>query len=177
MTFTVQEGEDGIADANAAAALAFVDAYHDDRGNTSWTGTTTEKQQAIIRATDYLERVWAPFLLGLLADTDIERNVSFPRIGLYDRNGVYQTETPSKWQQACAEYALRALLLAGDGLFPDPTDDDALIRERKKVGPIETEREWSAFGDESTIPSYPLADALIQEFLGAAPGAGRSHRA
>jgi len=179
MAFTVQEGDAGVADANAATTVAFVDAYFADRGITGWTGTNTQKEQWIVQATDYLERVWAPFLCGFLVDTDVERGVSFPRTSLYDRNGVVQEETPTKWQQAAAEYALRAKVAGtSDGLFPDPTDDDSLTRERKKVGPIETEREWSEFsGDAGELPSYPLADALVQEFLCGAPGLGRSHRA
>jgi hypothetical protein len=178
MAFTEQEGTDGVADANAATTVAFVDDYHEDRGNTAWTGTSAAKEQAIIRATDYLERVWAPYLNGFLVDTDVERFVSFPRTSLYDRNWVLQEEVPTKWQQATAEYALRALTAGPeDGLYPDATDDDALTRERKKVGPIETEREWSEFVDTGDMPSYPLADALVQEFLSGGPGVGRSHRA
>lgn len=168
MAFLVEDGT-GIEFANATATVEFVDDYHSDRGNTTWTGTTGEKQAAIIRATDFLERRWGPYLKGQREFPEIE-GLSFPRIDMYDRNGYAITGVPTKWQQACAEYALREI--AGTDLLPD-ISTDTITSETKKVGPIEVSTSYSVGGVEE-IPEYPEADLLVYDFV--FPQTGRSYR-
>jgi hypothetical protein len=55
MTMIVEDGS-GIVNANALATEVFVDTYFNDRGIATWTGTTTVKENAIIKATDYLNK-------------------------------------------------------------------------------------------------------------------------
>lgn len=169
--FTVEDGT-AVAGSNAAASVAFCDDYHAERGNAGWTGSDAVKEQAIVRATDYMEARWGSLLKGALDETDVERFVSWPRVLVYDRNGLLVEGIPTKWQMACAEYALRALT---DELNPDPTSDDSLVRRRKQVGPIEVEEEWSDVGGVTDLPEYPEADALVAEFVRG--GKGRSIRA
>ncbi len=57
MTFTAHTGVSG-ADYNSYISVEDADAYHTDRANTDWTGTTATKQAALIRATDYIDTVY-----------------------------------------------------------------------------------------------------------------------
>lgn len=170
MSFLVEDGT-GVESANSYEEVDYADDYHTERGNTDWSGTNDEKETYLIRGTDYIERRWGPELRGIREFPEID-GLSFPRLYLYNRDGYLITGIPTKLKQALAEYALIAKT---DGaLLPTPTVDDSLTREKKKVGPIETEKEWSEFSATGTFPEYPIADALMAEFVGAR--GGRSHR-
>jgi len=170
MAFTVEDGT-GLDDANAYALVAFVDSYHSDRGNSDWTGTTPEKETAIVRATDYIERRWGAYFKGSAEFPGVQA-LSFPRINLYDRDGVAVEGVPTKLQQAVAEYALRALTAS---LLSDPTTDDNITTLRERVGPIETETRYSENLVGYELPEYPAADALLYDYIIAR--GGRSYRA
>lgn len=92
--------------------------------------------------------------------------LSFPRAGLYDRDGFPIYGIPERLKWAVSEYAVRARAAA---LAPDPTLDGyggAVTRLREKVGPIETEIEYLPGTTASgTLPNYPAADRLLREFL------------
>lgn len=169
MAFTVEDGT-GLADANAYAAVAFVDSYHSDRGNATWTGTSIVKEQAIIRATDYVERRFGLDFIGNKEFPDVQA-LSFPRINLYDREGYAVEGVPTKLKQAIAEYALRAL---SADLLADPASTDKITTLREKIGPIETETRYSENLVGYDLPEYPAADALLAEYL--ASRGGSSYR-
>jgi hypothetical protein len=172
MAFTIEDGT-GIEDANAYATVAFVDTYFSDRGNTSWTGTNSEKEYAIIEATDYIERRWGPLFKGNKEFTsDPLQALSFPRLNLYDRDGLLVEGIPTKLKQATAEYALRAL--AGT-LYADPSSTDKVTLTRKKIGPIEVETRYNENLVGAETPDYPMADALLIDYV--ASTGGRSYRA
>ena len=92
--------------------------------------------------------------------------LSFPRIGLYDRDGNPIIGVPERLKYATSEYSVRARAAA---LAPDPTVDDyggTVQSLREKVGPIETETAYvSGTAGSGTIPSYPAADRLLSDYL------------
>lgn len=152
MTFTVEDGT-GLPAANSYASAATADAYFSDRGVSSWTGNSTVKEQALVRATDYIDRMFGKRFLDVpLTDTQA---LCFPRAEL----GL-----PTCVVYACCEYALRELSAR---LAPDPTYDSSGFKLKLKktvVGPIETTREYS--GTSATSPlSYPNADRLLDSVL------------
>ena len=55
MAFTIEDGA-GRINANALITDTEADAYFVDSGNTAWTGTAQEKQEAIVRATRFIEK-------------------------------------------------------------------------------------------------------------------------
>lgn len=136
MALVVEDGS-GLADANAYAALATVNAYHTARANAAWTGTDAAKEAAIIRATELLDASFA--WRGEIA-TEAQA-LRFPRSGLTDRDGreIAADALPTQIQKACCELA--ALLIAGAGVGGDfgSTSTATGAVKRIKAGPTEIE--------------------------------------
>lgn len=168
MAFIVEDGT-GVAGANAYIPVAYADEYFADRGETTWTGSDTVKQQAIIKATDYIETRWGDSFKGQPEFLDPRQPLSFPRAGLYDRAGQPVEGIPDNLKRATAEYALRALSAA---LMPDPTVNatGVVTGTREKVGPIETETSYSGFMQNGRLRAYPAADRLLAQYVA---GGGR----
>jgi hypothetical protein len=166
MAFTVEDGT-GVAGANAYITISYADTYHAERGNAEWTGDDTAKEQAIVRATDYIETRWADKFLGRVEFTDPLQALSFPRLYLYDRNGLLVTGIPELLKRATAEYALRALT---SELLPDPTvpgSSGFVTGVRERVGPIETETTYADVSQQTPLlRAYPLADRMIAMLVG-----------
>ncbi len=109
----------------------------------------------------------------LLGGGDIRepQSLSFPRLNLFDREGFVILGIPTKLEFATAEYAVRALLVT---LMPDPKIDTtgrSVVRERKHVGPLQKEIEYS-IGSQipRIIHPYPAADKLLAEYVTSGSG-------
>lgn len=156
MAFTVQDDNGSVAGANAYIDVAFLDAYHLDRGNTV-TGTTTEKEQAIVRATDYMDHRFR----WVGERQSIDQRTGWPRIGAEDRDDDHRSGIPEEVKEACAEYALISLSAT---LNPTPTRDDtgrSMQSKSEKVGPI-SESVSFVSGGSFSMPKYPVADNKLR---------------
>lgn len=164
MAFTLEDGT-GIDDANAYVDETFVDTYHADRGNIAWTGAAAAKQIAIIQASDYIDERFGRRFLG--TRTNKTQGLEWPRINANDLDGFALTEVdavPRQLQKACAEYALRALVITT--LLPDPvlpfstrdtigtglaqnsdTASGEVSRKKSKVGPIEKDVTYKSLSE------------------------------
>lgn len=194
MAFTVEDGT-GLPDANAYAALEFVNTYHSERGNTKWTGSQSTKEACIVRATDYIDKRFGHRFRGTRQMK--EQSLEWPRLGAYDRDDFALDYVPLVLQQATAEYALRALLLgelAPDIPFPTPgqnnsagatveSDPAGEVKYIKQVvGPVEETKNFLTVGEKTSliphtrapvssllsplsIPEYPAADLLLTRLL------------
>lgn len=152
MAFVVEDGS-GLANANSYSSVADADAYFSDRGITAWTGSNTVKEQALVRATDFIESVFGQRFRG--AVTTDTQSLSFPRY-INDTIG----SVPACLKKATAEYALRALSAS---LLPDPAADTsglALSQKTTVVGPIETTYKY-ATTIQAIVKNYPAADLLL----------------
>ena len=188
MAFVADDGT-GLATANAYIDVAYADEYHADRGATAWSfsdteGTTaitqTQKEQAIVRATDHVDRTFGHRFRGYVASSS--QALKWPRSEAYDPSEYALTEIPLQLQKAVAEYALRALLygtLTPDAPPPVPrqafTSGEALVeygeggsgevtQYRDKTGPLETEVRYAA-GTSGQMPSHPAADNILKPLL------------
>lgn len=174
MAFTLEDGT-GVAGANAYIDETFADGYFTDRGEAGWTGTTADKQAAIIKATDFIEVRWGDRFLGRKEFPDTPQGLSFPRVNLLDRDGYWVKGIPDDLKKATAEYALRALTAE---LLPDPEHDGTgrmVIGKKEKVGPLGEETTYaqgSASGGSHLIP-YPAADRLLSKYV---MPSGRNYR-
>jgi len=164
MAFTVED-ETGLINANSFADVAFADAYFSERGVSGWSGTTTEKQQALVKATDYIETRYAGMFGGIIEFPETPQALSFPRVQLYDQNDLAVTGVPTKLKQATCEYALRAMSVT---LLADPAIDKSgtAVKERSsKTGPLEEKVVYASVSGSVSIPDYPAADNLLRFFL------------
>ena len=129
------------------------------------TGTA---DNAVVTTTTVTGATWNfPTLHG---GTDIitPQPLSFPRVGLVDRDGITIEGMPLRLLHATAEYSVRARN-AATVLAPDPSVDPfggTVTRLKEKVGPIETDTEYlPGTANSGTLPAYPAADRLLRDFI------------
>lgn len=153
MSIVVETGS-GLSNANAYVSVADADARHAAAGFTNWaTLNTTEKEQAIVRATVYMEQAFRNRWKGTRLKR--EQALSWPRYGAtVDGFDLPSNEVPADITNACADLALKAA--AGD-LAPDL--ERGLIR--KKIGPIE--KEWDRNSPQAT--RYRNVDMALAPYL------------
>ncbi len=164
MSLEVETGT-GSATAESYCSVADADARHTAFGNAGWTGADTVKEQALRKATAYMEQAYRDRWKG----TKLYRAqaLSWPRYGaIVDGWDIDSTVVPNEVRDACADLALRALT---ETLNPDLTR--AVIRE--KVGPLETE--YSEHSPQS--PRYTAIDGALGPFLKGGGGVVRLGRA
>lgn len=158
MSLNVQTNNGNIADANGYITVAELMDYHDIRGNPlPGTATDTELEQAIIRATDYLDTRFNFIGRPLLGR---DQTTAWPRMDAWDSYRNLVTGIPQEVKEATAEYALRALTAA---LNPDPTRDAsgiAVTSRSEQVGPISRTVGFAA-GAVFVMPKYPAADQKL----------------
>jgi len=192
MAFTLEDGT-GVANANAYIDETFADTFHGDRGNTTWTiANTADKQSAIIRATDYVDKRFGARFRGYKEHHD--QGLEWPRISAFDNDDFLWDGVPAPLEKAVAEYALIALQIS---LLPLParpysTLDPAtgsvtsgvsgqVVSKREKVGPLEEETRYSDVSKNAyrtkpaaassplvsdfNLPEYPVADEWLKELL------------
>lgn len=106
MAFVVEDGS-GRSDATSLLSVADFQAYHDDRGNDYSSYSSTEQEQALVKASTFLTAAYD----WVGRPTEIDQALCWPRIGAYDRNqyAIEEDEIPLPVTQACAELAFRAL--------------------------------------------------------------------
>lgn len=123
---------------------------------------------AVTTTTTITGATWNFATLNGGGDRPYPQPLSFPRDGLFDRDGIQVFGMPEKLKQATAEYAVRARAAAAT-LAPDPTADSlggTVTRLKEKIGPIETDTEYlpGTVGSGS-LPAYPAADRLLRDFV------------
>lgn len=170
MAFLVEDGT-GLEDSNSYGTFAGYTAYWLDRGVVV-AELQAVVEGALVRATDYLGIRFRFKGYRLTA----EQALDWPRGCVYTPEGVLIEGLPVDLVKATYEYTRRAL--AGD-LAPDPTVSAtgvAVVRTRRKVGPIETEDEFSgSSASSSTFKPYPAADRLLRHLV--YPESGSVYRA
>lgn len=185
--FTVESGS-GDSGSNAYLSVAAVDTHHTDRGNTAWDDfTNTDKQTAIIRASDYIDKRFGTRFVGLRKTK--EQGLEWPRLDAFDQDGYLLSgpdALPRQLLRAAAEYALRAaiyIVLAPDAPLPVPQQDltdsaavrpdqvetGQVIRSREKVGPLEEEK-WfettsQVLGKNLAAGATGVKSSLVNDFL------------
>ena len=166
MAFVVEDGSI-VVDANSYASVAAADSYHSDRGNVAWGSLdTTGKQQALVKATDYIDQRFGGRFLGYRIE--LNQSLSWPRVcTIYERD-----EIPIKLKYAAFEYALRA---SAKPLAPDILISDSgvvMMTTRMKAGPVE--QAFAPSGGSSLASTvyllrpYPAADMYLRDLV--APG-------
>jgi len=139
MSLIVEDGS-GLPNSESYISVSDADTYHSNRGNTDWAAlTTTQKEQLLRGATDYMVAVYRLRWDGYrYVNTQA---LDWPRIYVPVRDicsvNAYPEYVdfdivPTLVKNACAELALKANT---ETLL----DDQGQVTIREKVGPIEVE--------------------------------------
>ncbi len=121
---------------------------------------------AIVTTETLTNGSWSSATLLGGADVITPQPLSFPRLQLFDREGLSVLGVPTRLKSATVEYAVRAALAT---LMPDPVIDAtgrAVIRLKEKIGPIETDTTYEEGAAISQLlRPYPAADRLLSEYV------------
>jgi len=187
VAFLVEVGT-GTPLANAYMSVAEVDTHHTDRGNTAWDDfSNSEQQQALIRASDYIDKRFGIRFVGLRKTKG--QGLEWPRLDAFDQDGYLLSgadDLPRQLLKACAEYALRAAIcgvLAPDaplpvpkqdltdslGVRPDQVETGQITRTREKIGPLEEEK-WfetnsQVLGKNLGAGATGVKSSLVNDFI------------
>ncbi len=157
MTLIVEDGT-SKSTAESYISVADTDTYYSDRGNTTWgVLTTTQKEQALRRATDYMSSQYRIRWSG--RRTTPTQALDWPRkwVYLYDVSACVPLDhdiVPIEVQRACAELALRA---SAADLLQD--QEQKIVEET--VGPITTK--WDPISFQGT--RYVFVDNMIGMYM------------
>lgn len=145
-----------VAGANAYISAESADTYHADRGITLWaTLSTNEKEQAIIRAADYIERQYASRFKGdrVIAD----QAMSWPRVGAFIYGALIASNAvPSQMAAVNAELAF----IAASGSLYAVVDAQSV--ESVTVGPISRKLSAPRNGGQKR---FAVVDNLLRDLV------------
>lgn len=158
MALIVETGT-GSATGESFCSVSDALAYHAARGNATWaTITTTQQEQALRRATDYMEAVYSQRWAG--TRTTSVQALSWPRYNVFVNGFVtLSSSIPRAVINACSELALRA---AAGELLSDSTQQ----KTRTKVDVLEVE--FDKYSPQST--QYLAITALLAPYFESGSG-------
>ena len=119
----VEDGT-GKTDSNSYVSVDFADDYFSARGVSGWDALTVgQKEQALIRATDYIDNVFQ--WCGKKATA--EQALRFPRINIKDYEGLEVVGIPSCLKQAVCDVA--QVSADGKELFEVASENGDVVSE------------------------------------------------
>jgi hypothetical protein len=153
----------GSATSESYASVAFADAYHAARGCAPWaTLNTAQKEEALRRATDYIEQVYGLSFQGVRVNST--QALSWPRgFVVIHGYGIESTTIPQILINATAELAFKS---AQGNLAPDVSQGV----KREKVGQLEVEY---MNGSSSVIRFRAIDNILAPILTASASGASK----
>lgn len=118
----------------------------------------------VATTTDVVGGTWSSATLVGGTDTGRPQPLSFPRVNLFDRDGIRVVGIPDRVKQATSEYAVRSL---GSTLQPDPDVDTgrAITSKLEKVDVITEQTQFQVGGVIQISVPYPAADSLLREYI------------
>lgn len=153
MSLIVETGV-GLANAESYISVADADAYFAARGITLWaTLLEAEKEQALRRATDYMEYWYGDAWSGMRVT--LTQALSWPRTGVTYKKWLFPSnQVPREVVKACAELGFKA---AGGELAADLGSQV----KSETVGPIAV-----TYADGARQkPKYQAIDAMLGALL------------
>lgn len=169
----VVEDGTGLATANSYDSLANVEEYHRLAGNEdAWAELTeNDKVLCLLNATTYMDRRWS--YVGSLYnegdDVSPRQALSWPRIGVYDREGVLRDDDDPMPQEILDIFAEYCLEYGRTGIFaevltnPEEADTNGrtISAQRNRVGPLEEEIEYDTGKGKNYIPTFTKSDQMM----------------
>lgn len=173
----------GDANADSYVTTDAADAYFAARGITAWTGDTTAKENALRRATGYLDNQYRGRWIGIR--TNINQSLGWPRAdgtrdqyhatylyALMDIDGVLidVNSVPVQVQTAAIEAAL--LALTGAVLEPTLARGGQIKSISKGVGPLNKSITYA--DGAPAVDRYLVIEGLLRGLVTSTPGASSS---
>lgn len=134
MTLIVEDGT-GLSTAQAFCDVAYASAYADARGMTFSTGTTTQKEKALILGGDWLANELRLRYVGS-RKTSTQR-LPWPRTSAVENYGLAIEDTTIPWRLKDANAELAVLVHAGVSLQAD-LDNGGLLVSSKTIDVLST---------------------------------------
>ena len=155
----ITETGTGGATSESFCSVADSTAYHEARGNSAWAVlTVTQQEQALRKATDYMEAVYSQRWAG--TRTTSVQALSWPRYNVFVNGFVtLSSSIPRAVINACSELALRA---STGELLSDSTQQ----KTRTKVDVIEVE--YDKYSPQST--QYLAITAMLAPYFESGSG-------
>lgn len=166
----------GASNADSYASLSEANAYFTARGVTTWTGEDATKENALRRATTYLDNAYRGRWIGVR--TEQVQSLAWPRcnsettrtgigftIALFDNDGfeIPTDAVPTQVKNATIEAAL--LALTGTTLEPTLARGNAIKQET--IGPLSvTYRD-----DAPAVDRYTAIEGYLRGLVTGTPGA------
>lgn len=156
MALLLQDDNGLVTGANSYVTEADFRAYHAERGNDVTSYSQTQVEQAIIRATSYLD-VRFKYIGRKIQKA---QTTQWPRIDADDIDDFAVNGIHLAVKKATNEYALRALTAK---LMPDPVRDASgysVSQTAVTVGDVHESKQYSG-GGYYNFPDYPEADGIL----------------
>lgn len=167
MALIVEDGT-GLATAESYVSESDADTYVSkylraaNTNRVAWeAATSANKEIALRQATAWLDITYREIWKGRRVRE--EQALAWPRYSVVDEDGfaIDSDVVPQVLKDACAEMATRGV---GEDLFADVSaPSGSVVKERNKVGPLETEVEYA--GSSSQQKAYVKASEMLRGLL------------
>lgn len=157
MAFTVEDGT-GKNNANSLCDVATADAFWTDRGNTDWSGQQSDKEAALVRASDYVRNQSRYLWVG--TKKTYAQVMPWPRTGATEYSGQAIPDNVVPWQvqQAVAYLALAALTTPE---LQPTLEHGGKVRSESVAGVVST-----TYADDAPVSDViQFVDGLLQPLL------------
>lgn len=165
MAIVVEDGT-GLNNSETYISVADFKTYWSERGQTI-TQPSGEIEQAMRRATEFLDLRWAPHVWG--AGFTEDQALLFPNTQVQEYDALTPTPLPRDLVRAAAEYTYFALTNALDADIAVTDTGGGVKRLREKLGPIETETEYAEPGQGGSVTAsssrVTRGDKLMRNLL------------
>ena len=176
MALVVEDGT-GRDDAESYISLAAFKTYCDRHGHSYGGKSDPEIEQALRRATQWLDARYAARFCGYRISED--QALALPQSGLIDRGGyaLRHDAIPTRVQQATAEAAVRELA-SPRSLQPDVTPGK-VVKGARVEGAVDVEYAIGSEVVRGQLPTLPVVDGILAPLFPRprSPYSGRAERA
>lgn len=161
MALVVEDGT-GRSDAESYLSVAAANTFHTNHGNSAWSGADAAKEQALRRATRYVDGHYRARWKGFkrLRTQALE----WPRYDVYDLSGydVDSDSVPAAVQHATAEAALREIASPGS-LQPDLERGGMVQSKSVQAGPVSSSTTYAAGASARKL--FSVLDELLSALI------------
>lgn len=162
MTIIVEDGSRPIG-ANSYISVSEADEYFSIYKNDAWAGTTEEKANALILATQALDLLYGSKFLGHTYGA--RQELLFPRYAFHDANGrlVPHNSIPKCIRDATCEVAVMQLNF--QDILPEMSEAAFIKKKSVTVDVIKSDIEYAHGLKTETYPGFRKVELILRPVL------------